>query len=371
MEDSAGVAVVTNRLDFYRPTWEIGREVTHIGGDDLLQDPNYEFYHVRDVALTGSLVIVAESDGTIRTYTHAGAFVRRIGALGEGPGELKGVTWVRAVESAVWTYDPVLRRVTTFDTSGQYVRSWDMRPIPDFGEHRVYRAVGVGVGDRYIIAARDAAGPAQLGVVRPQSIVADWEVGAGSEWQIGPFPGDERSRTSANGAVYLGVPPFARELLLDMDGGDRVVVVDTGEPLIRIFVDGRLTVSSRLEGSMEREVTERLVDDYIEDQTRLIPDRPTRERVASNIREAVRHTHTPIFQSLVLGSDGTLWLQRYNVSLMQRQFWMVTDSAGRVQGTVELPETYTLAAVGNDVVAVVTRSPYTDVQAVKLLERPR
>jgi hypothetical protein len=67
-----------------------------------------------------------------------------------------------------------------------------------------------------------------------------------------------------------------------------------------------------------------------------MPNAPRPERVASAAREAmsVPSYHPPI-TDVVLGRDGSVWLQREPVG--DHHTWVGIDAEGRVLGTVEIP----------------------------------
>ncbi len=79
------------------------------------------FGAVADVALLdGGYIAVADRYAReVRLFSEAGAFVRRIGRAGEGPGEFQSIDGIAPLDSgrfSVW--DPSQGRMTVFDTAG-------------------------------------------------------------------------------------------------------------------------------------------------------------------------------------------------------------------------------------------------------------
>jgi hypothetical protein len=63
------------------------------------------------------------SDGTIKLFAADGRFIRTVGRDGAGPGEYRGTLISTRVDQLL-VQDPSLARLTVFDSSGTYVRSW-------------------------------------------------------------------------------------------------------------------------------------------------------------------------------------------------------------------------------------------------------
>lgn len=361
--DSAGVEIVTHQLDFYRAVQRLEQPVLEIGEADA-DDPNYELFRVTDVALTRDGIVVGQSDGEIRLFSSEGEFVRRIGGRGGGPGEFESVDWMGAFGDTLVISDWGQARVSLVNTAGDFLESWMLNavPVPEgyYGRPWIVGAVDVG---HLVLKTQRLGGGGGERTVRRDTKVITWSLSSDSTIEIGPFPGEEAF------ARGMSVPPFRRSLLLDVLPSGQAVVVDTEHPEIKLFVGDRLERLFRLEGNLERQVTDDVVDRMIADQALVIPDRETRDRVAANTRALITHNTTPALEGLVVGSDSTIWVARYTVSFTGPLFWIVLGSDGGLRTTVELPAYHFLFAVSEEQVVTVWRSPETDVETIRVFRR--
>jgi hypothetical protein len=87
---------------------------------------NYDFSFISGIAVAddGRMFVGQPLEHTVRVYSPAGSFLRRIGREGGGPGEMRGVDGVGWVGNALYVLDWRLGRLTQFNTMGRAVRIW-------------------------------------------------------------------------------------------------------------------------------------------------------------------------------------------------------------------------------------------------------
>ena len=97
-------------------------EVSRItGGDSTSGDLINPTEVVADPA--GRLYVADQSPTLIRVFGRDGRLVRTIGREGEGPGEMRSPI-LGMHETSLVVFDPRLARISVFDTSGRFLRSW-------------------------------------------------------------------------------------------------------------------------------------------------------------------------------------------------------------------------------------------------------
>lgn len=108
---------------------------------DTLPSGAGEFGRVTDAELLpdGSLAVLDEASAEVRVFSPEGAFVRRIGRKGEGPGELSGggtLGLLTLSSGRIALPDIVNQTILVFDTAGTYIRGlhWDLtgETIPEW-----------------------------------------------------------------------------------------------------------------------------------------------------------------------------------------------------------------------------------------------
>ena len=363
--DSSGVQVVTTELDFDIPLLQLGPPVLEIGAEDA-EDPNFEFMYIRDIEFLANGVAVTQAEpAEIRIFDLAGEFVRTIGREGAGPGEFRSVWWIDVVRDTLWTFDILLRRLSTFSVTGEFLQSWLVNSTPVRDGYWVRWATGAKSDGRVLVVAEEPKLQTEPGAVRSLTKIVSWAPGSPVSTEIGPFPGDERDQ------VAMSLPPF-RRVLLHRALGNRVVVVDTEHSDILVYHGTRLERLIQLRGNLDRSLDEERLAEFIADYVGPVSDAGTRQRVAEYVRRARIHDSTPAFAALLVGADSSIWIERYTLtSGRSPAFWIVLDAHGNLETTVEVPRYHSLRAMDDRFVVAMRMDPDSDVPTVRLFERPR
>ncbi len=108
-----------------RGAWQVGEPILEIGA---LDGPEVRtFGAVAAVALgeDGDLYVADGQALEIRVFDRDGAFLRRFGRDGEGPGEFRDISGIGfAPDGTLAVVDGRLNRLTLLDTDGEYIRSF-------------------------------------------------------------------------------------------------------------------------------------------------------------------------------------------------------------------------------------------------------
>lgn len=97
-------------------------ESSHLVGGD---SGSGDLINPSDVVIdpAGRLYVADQSPTVIKVFGPDGRLIRTIGREGEGPGELRSPI-LAMHETSLVVFDPRLARISVFDTSGRFIRSW-------------------------------------------------------------------------------------------------------------------------------------------------------------------------------------------------------------------------------------------------------
>ncbi|MGD2135914.1 MAG: 6-bladed beta-propeller, partial [Gemmatimonadales bacterium] len=166
VRDSAGVTIVENRGDGTvwadRHPWVVPDEpVLRIG--EMEGEEPYQLFRVSDVLRLpdGRVVVANGGSGELRFFDADGRYLMSAGRKGSGPGEFESLGPIVLVGDSIAAYDWRLRRISVFDTSGAFGRSYDLR-FPSGSP----RPVGAFADGRWLAATNMVFRPAQMSGVR-------------------------------------------------------------------------------------------------------------------------------------------------------------------------------------------------------------
>lgn len=376
VRDSAGVTVVVNPEDGLwgeGEAWSVALDATFGGGADETR-PEYLFGEISALAVDarGTVYVADATAQQVRAFASDGTHLRSYGSPGSGPGELGSfVNGVAVSGNTLFVVDAIGNdRITTFDrTSGAHLGSvpYDLSaglPIrwDSSDEHLL-------VVQRRMASFGGEPTPVETGGGDPVVVLgADGEVGD-----------------------TLVVLPPGRSF--QMSGGEARLRILEAEPVWDVGHDGRLAFGLNSEYRIEERDasgrTERVV-------TRPFTPRPVTESDRESILDALRGLMEeqglpsgivdqmvsgqefaesyPAFTSLLVGPEGTLWVQRirtadeldalgFDMQDLGSSEWEVFDADGRYLGVVTVPERVQPMLVRGDAIYGVARDDF-EVQTV-------
>lgn len=367
--DSAGIPVVHNpEVGLWGPDqgWSL-EEVFRVGGLDAGDEGQFSLVVGIDADASGRVYVADQQARRIQVFAADGSHVMTLGAPGQGPGEFgPALSGVYVSDTHVRAPDLTNQRVNLFTLDGD----------PD-GSIPLLLTGGVPVrwdetGDGTLAAqlrGMAVEGMAELPLGDPVITVAG---GDAEPDTLGYLP-KGASVSFAGGRPQIRL--FESEPLWDLDGSGRFVSA----------MNSNYRIEVRRDGVLERIITRpfqlRAVSDREKDQ---ILDMLRDLMLAQGIPpEAVPQVlgvtqfaeHYPAFAQLLLGPDGTLWVQRiqtaeqvaesgsFNPRDLGATDWDVFDAEGRFLGGVEMPQRFQPLRLVGDVLYGIERDEF-DVQSV-------
>jgi hypothetical protein len=322
------------------------RPVFRVGWDES----EFTFETVRDGRFLqdGSTVVADGGQGQIVWISADGRLVRTWGGRGDGPGEFRWLNSILVNRDSVHAFDDNLRRITIFPIRGGDPTIVSI-PDPLQVGFQPFAVLGDGVYLFRVFYWRPDTGPDRAWQYAP--IIA-WSVGESID-SITDLP----TRQSQAGANR---DPFeAYGLVASADSSIIHVLTDRAELRWYDF-DGRLVRISRI--PLTRRAPTR--EDWARYGERLAGQREIGSRLATYLRQKreVASDSMPLFASLNVASDGTIWLGEWSMDSHVKRYAIVAAD-GRWLGSVRAPERFRLLAVGTDAVLGVELNEW-DVPAV-------
>lgn len=315
------------------------------------------------VASNGDLLVTQMEDNVIRVFTISGDS-RTIGGDGEGPGEFRRLTRAGWVGDSVWVLDPDLSRVTIFDPRYELVRSFAM-PL----------AIKSEVGDSvpvelYVQAVLPGGALRAIAFiprgVTPPAWAADVDSGSTHYVRLGEdgrylgrillVPPDRCRVSYAIGSSGHGTAthPFcASPVSTDWlaTAGMAIAQPDPTGPdstAVRLTVLGPAgdTLMHRQLLFANLPVSPEARDSQAQRRAAMLANRPPASRAA--MPELQPASTWPPVRSVLLGIDGTVWLEVEELDPAHR--WKVFSSSGEVIGFVTTPGNFTIRVASRSTV---------------------
>lgn len=247
----------------------------------------------------------------IREYDLSGSLVRRIGRRGGGPGEFRHLTWITplAPDSLV-ALDGRSSRVTVFDSTGTYVRSFRLS-VPEHGQAEWIAEYGSG----FAVGYSRGLDPRQLsGAARDSFFVEligrSFQAGEPMPDLLPPIGGRWWRRREVVGAVGLEAIRDGPQALIAGRKGMLVVSSSDSHSILRW--NGNTWSSVVLQGQS-----------WDNGNVADAPDIPVR-----------------LYEQLVLGPRGSLWLSDFAVESDEHRTWVVFSPDGQPQSILRLPASF-------------------------------
>lgn len=299
-------------------------EAARIGGYDVR--PPYVFAGVASVAVLPALelAVVDATSREVRVFGMDGAFRRRFGGRGDGPGEFRTLMSVAPLGlDRLLTWDlGTGRRFSLFTTQGDYLYSHPYEPPQDMGV--VSRSVGgavheapawvvhsggqsfVGVFHNEGVALREARPPDMTPGRRTDTVrIVAYDLANRTSRVLATLRAGDVTYSN-EGGIGSSTPNLFNRAAVAAVRGNEVIFGFTGEAVLqRVSVDG-----DRLEpwtfAHRERPVSSAELD---RERDRLMNELPgfTRERV----ERAVAYNTLPQFRAILTGPDAEVWVEDY------------------------------------------------------------
>lgn len=351
LRDSAGVTVVANSEEgIWQPgeAWSVVREATFGGGTDEAR-PEYLLGQVAALAVDeeGNVYVVDAGAQNVRAFAPDGTHLRTYGSPGSGPGELGGfLSGVAVSDGRLFVVDAIAnQRITIFDVqTGEPLGS-------------VPFDITKGLPIRW-----DSSEEHVLVAQRRMASFTPGEAQVSSEPQGDPVVVLDEEGEAVDTLVVL--PPGRS---FQMRGGEARVRIFEAEPVWDLGTGGELAFGLSAEYRIEvRDGEGNLLHVVTKPHTPRPVTEGDRETILDGLRELMEEQGVPAaamdqvissqdfadsypaFALLLMGPDGTLWVQRmrtgeelggagFDFQDLGSAEWEVFDADGRYLGVVTMP----------------------------------
>jgi hypothetical protein len=346
--DSAGVIIVENRFEAIREGWAVGAIPSLVVGGMDAPEAEQLFRVTGAIRLSdGRLALSNAGTGEIRILSTDGTLLTTHGREGDGPGEFQTPTLLGLLAAdSLLVWDQGLRRVSVVHVETGFARSyqvdWNGTGFPLARGMLADGSVVIGGGMSF---SSEEGFP--TGVIRPPSTFG-WVRPDGEEVHLAELEAGEMfARASNEGFMARGLPfgrfstSAAAPMGVWLGTGDSYELSYHGASgdLERIL---RLDAPSRTVSDEDVEAYIRVnVDEDTNDENR-------RRELRSMTREMPIPEHVPPYQSLLVDTEGYLWVGDYQIPEQDVPTWTIFDGDGRVVGRLATPARTRLLEVGPD-----------------------
>jgi hypothetical protein len=329
----------------------------------------------------GSIVVADGQRSELRLFNASGAFVRKIGHEGEGPGDFRQLTAIFALPGdTILVWDGILSRITRFTREGKVTGTLGVERLPS-----VASPGGRGRSTPVIFAVGALADGSLMGhysAVRfnpptgwySDSMTVTHVTSEGKYAPLGLFSrGESYSFVSeASGRSTGGFRPFTARTSLA--AGKRSLWLTDGHQfaLREYSPEGKLLRIVRISREPSP-VTPADIETYRKgerEDARTTPMRDTTRRagliqfVEELLKWITFPPKHPAWTTLLVSANGDIWARESgNATTPQR--WDLFDAAARYRGVVQVPADVEVMAVGADYLLARARDK-DDVETVVL-----
>jgi hypothetical protein len=365
VRDSAGISIIQLRGEGQAPEATVTAASAAIGAAGESGDGAPFFHLVEDARRLGDGRIVVANRGTseIIAIDSLGRRTGTIGRFGGGPGEFARLASIVITPGdTIVALDGAQRRVSRFAPDGTFLSDVSIRPPDGVASVGLAGAVGTtGPGAVVLWLQAQVTGgklerlnqPHTVGEVprilfvvdstgRTVSVVGTFP---GPEIYLGGFTTPSEGRVAAN----WGPAPFGIWTGFAVHN-DRVFVLDAASNGFSLYTpDGRLLAIYR--GTrLARAVTPGDRRLYLEALMKRHPAWSTTEEARSEY-ENIRYPESmPAFREVVVGTDGIVWIEPYELWNGAQRRFVGYDSTGLAVARLSLEYNDRIMEIGNGIV---------------------
>lgn len=348
VRDSAGISIVEHSAGAIAaaPAWTLGEPSVTIGGGEG-EDQTFSFVATAHRLPDGRLVLADnENEGTrFLVYAADGRFERRLGRAGDGPGEFRNARIMGIRGDTLVIYDFMTARVTRMSADGTVFGTTE---IARLGPLKIGMPSGL-LGDGRILTspiplsdttdhgagAYRQAGGAQA--IDPEGATLDTLQG---------FPGAEVKLTEMSfGGQRRSFPAplgYGKRTLYGSDGALVHVATNASSEVATYRLPWAPVRLVRLAGAVlpvDQAARDAQIAEAIANvgRTTNVPE-AFRASMIESIRNAGFADSMAHYQSMTVGTDGSLWLRAMRSVADSVPHYLVLGADGRLAARVDLPK---------------------------------
>jgi hypothetical protein len=365
--DSAGVLIVENARPAWSDTerlWLAARPRLVIGNTT---DSSYRFRQVRGVMLlTDGRIVVADGGSLqLRVFSPQGRFLSASAGEGHGAGQILNMHWVRRLRGDTIAINSGLSMLTLYSSTGQYVRTVDLRARTEGGPARPFLLLAL-LSNRFgLVAPLPNPAPRSIGSRWTDSVALKLITESNEiAHELGTFPYIELAQVATGpmpvwlsaGGVFAG-------------SDDRFYVGFGDHYAIRVYMqDGKLQSIIRRSWKPVP-ITPDDWEHWVIEWSKLWVKTTgaERDRDVQQVRESPWAMELPAFTQFIVDLSGRLWVRGAHWqdaigagSLADipavPSTWSVFDVRGRWLGDVSMPTNFKPFEIGTDYVTGILRT---------------
>lgn len=306
---------------------------------------------VRSIAVseTGEIYVLQHMEGVVKQFDARGKALRTFGRRGNGPGEFVNASRIGLAGRQLWVVDQGNNRITVFDTTAKVFST--LAVPPKIGRTQIYARAAFRDLTVFALAA-----PAPTATFMEENSHRAWvRVRANASrldtLAVQPVRTRDAQIEDPNRPGMRGMTRrqfFSSDPATEISpSGDFLVQVlrpaprspDAAFELRWISPDGEVLRNRRF-----RTTSVKTPKAIVDSLTNAVVEVAMNTKFLSNRDDAVKAVaralylpeYQPPIRSIVIGKDGSLWLER-ELDRAQSQKWTVVRKDGRIYGDVALP----------------------------------
>jgi hypothetical protein len=324
--------------------------IVAIGGNGRAET---EFFRVEGAwrLSHGAVAIANGGSKEIRVFDERGALLGSFGRDGAGPGEFRQFGWAGRSGDTVVVYDGNLRRITAILFDGP-PRLVTVVPVT-VRDERHFSVVGRVADGRWLVHAVSLPNVNARGVQRVPGLVGlIHSSAAGTVAWLAEKPDMSVFVESIEGnQKQVSVTPtaFPSSLAMAASGPSIWLGETSGQELVRIDAATGTSMTINLPDA-PAPLTQEVIDASRKRDIDVARSQASRDRVELKYSARYLPKHLPAFQSLVAGTSGELWVQRFTPDRAGPAQYIVLAASGRALARVTVPPGFRVSDVGQNYV---------------------
>jgi len=300
----------------------------------------YRFDGISGVArLPGGRLAVADRSQTIRFFDSTGKLLKTTGREGDGPGEFRHISLLASFGTdSLLAWDFPQRRATILADSGALIRTTEAPSATGFFFPAGAFADGAMVGL--------ASPPVDMKAVRPGPLTSE-DLFLRLDWRTGDV--DTLARATIGGsyvrpdeATIVSIP-FAAEPVAAVAGSALYLCLGATYEIRKISEGGALQEIIRLDRA-PRPLTKETIAANIEQMT-ASGDARRQEQIRRRYSDLPYPEALPACGSMIVDSEGNIWLGHYAIADGDPVAWTVFDPQGHVIGDMATPAAFEVLGI--------------------------